>query len=641
MIMKGHITRLLTVIASALLLTACWNGPEDKSPVSILVGPGLNPEYLQMLADGVKKEHGIDVKYVYITTSMDGSNRLLMEMMHGKMPTDMALNAMRIDTTYANHECLDLMSYSAIASYYNFNAIQRCSSPDGAVYQLPLSSRLIGITYNATLMEEKGWEVPRSRADMVALKDKCRRAGVPFAYTKMMYTGHGFNYLFHLMGAQWLTSIEGKEWLKAYLNGKATVGPFEKEAAYFDRWVKDGLFGEICDDSYERFVNDRALLHFDILSHNTGHGKDRFKTMPWPSEDGSGNSFTIYDNVWVMASKTLLEPGKEEKLKHVGTILNYLMKPDLVEKMSSQDSDVYVDVADYEPDSTKLYADYIDEIRNGFTQPWYYNDFDNDAVVGAGEKINSYMLRTTYRDPVPEKVYEKMYFPFDPQADFHAIFTAIDHGQNGAKDTLFVATEEMDYRHTALLNAISGARELQAVIDRECPGAGQVEVALMPYATTFGAMPVYQNVAVQDMAIHKGPFYKSFIHTLISATAPSLYGMRMTGAEVQKLVDDKFDPSGYFVDKKTGKSSFDSEHYGPYPYALVTKGGMRLDPKKEYIVAVAPWALPPGRYEELDKAGRVLRSSDAEHHVLVAEIVTALEKFFEGNRALNPKSLVW
>lgn len=632
MTMKRLFTRLLCAALTAVLLTACSHVRQDRSPVTILLGGGMDQEYLKMLADGVREEYGIEVKYVNIITSVDGSNRLLLEMMHGKMPTDMVLYTMRVDTTYANHQCLDLMSYSSIVSSFNFNTIQRCSSPDGAVYQLPLSSRLIGIAYNATLMEEMGWEVPRNYADMLALKEKCRRAGITFATTNLHYTGHGFNYFFHLMGAQWLTTLEGSEWYSDYQNGQATIDRLEEESAYFDRWLKDGFFGEIGGSG-------RPLFHFD-LSNWGGNNTDQYKIMPWLSEDGSANGFTLYDNIWVMVSNSLLEPGKEEKLKQVGTILNYLVRPELVDHLCSKGNDVYVDVAHYVPDSTKLYYDYVDEIRNGFTQPWYYDDFTNNVIVSTGEKINSYMLRTTYHDPVPPRVYQSMYFTFDPTADFHSIFTTMDRAHRGVRDTLFVATEEMDCRCTALINAIAGAQELQRELTRECPDAPEVEVAMMPYATTFGGTQPFHKVAIQDMALHEGPFYATYINTLIPAMATSMYGFLMTGAEIQSLADRQFDPSSYFMNRDTGTSTYDLAHYGPYPYALVTKHGQALDPQKQYVVAIPPRALTREEIDRLVQDNKVLRSP-TDDHVITAQQLPALTTYFQSHHTLNPTTLVW
>ena len=55
-------------------------------------------------------------------------------------------------------------------------------SDDGAIYMLPSVYSCIGITYNKTLLEVHGWELPKFFADLETWQRKQRRRGYSCAW---------------------------------------------------------------------------------------------------------------------------------------------------------------------------------------------------------------------------------------------------------------------------------------------------------------------------------------------------------------------------------------------------------------------------------------------------------------------------
>ena len=54
---------------------------------------------------------------------------------------------------------------------------QQDVSDDGAIYMFPSVYSCIGITYNKTLLEAHGWELPKFFADLETWQRKQRRRG--------------------------------------------------------------------------------------------------------------------------------------------------------------------------------------------------------------------------------------------------------------------------------------------------------------------------------------------------------------------------------------------------------------------------------------------------------------------------------
>ena len=578
---------------------------QDKSPVTMFIPMGNGENYYTELAGMIKEDLGIETEFVYQICG-DTSNMINMFFENKDLPADIIFTSAKTDNGLLEDCCVDLLSNSSITALFSSSAIQNAMTEDGKVYQLPISSKLIGITYNETLLEELGAQVPQNYEDMLSLKKLCDEKGVKFAVSDGAASGHGFNYLFHLMGAQWLSTPEGTDWFEGYQKGERTADEFKEKCEYFKKWTEEGLWGSFHTEDWkgsEEFSKTRALFWFSILNSSAGYegpefdengnetGKmlnDTYKTIPWISEDGSNNCFTFYDNCWVTVNNALLSENKSEKLEKVFRILEYMTSDKATALVSGIGKDTYVSVNNYDMGDDRLYSNYDTSITNGFTQPWYYNSFDTDSIVFTGEKLNAYIAGT---------------------GTFDEIFDTLDtyNQKNLGKETEILASfpEGLDYENTAKLLAVSQALSLNKTLE-ENGIDGEATVTLAPYTPAANLLPPWRGASVSNFFVHKGDYDAGKIMAFMPNSVSSAIGIYMTGSEIKELVENKFDPSDRFIDEETGEKKFDSENYGPYPYVCLVKGEKELVDDEEYLVALNEKYLTKAQYDAFYENGKVL-----------------------------------
>ena len=597
---------LLIVMLMVFSLPACSKKVvQDESPVTMLITLGNGEVYYTELAELIEEKLGIDVEFVY-HNSYDSSDMTKLYFANQDLPADIIFTSSKTDNALLKDSCVDLLSGSSVTAAYTQATLTNCTTEDGTVYQLPVSSKLIGITYNETLLEEMGWELPETFEDMVELKAKCDEAGIKFAVTDGAATGHGFNLLFHLMGAQWLSMSEGTGWFEEFQAGNKSADEFMEASEYFKRWTEAGLWGVFHTQDWQgskEFMETRALFWFSILNsvdHYDGPeyddegnetGKelhDTYKTMPWISEDGSNNCYTYYDNCWVYVNKELEAPEKSEKLEKVFDILEFMTTDEATALVSGISKDSYVSVNKYTMGEDRLYAAYNETIKTGFVQPWYYNSFDTNSIVITGEVINNYIAGT---------------------GSFEEIFSTLEECNekylSAETEILAEFPEKLDYENTAKLVALSAAEAIDKTLE-ENGIEERVDVTIAPYASEENPIPAWKGVSVCNSVIYAGSLEVGMANTIFPASAMNPCAIYMTGAEIKAITEAGFDPSDRFIDAETGESTFDSENYGPYPYVCLTKDGAELEDDTEYLVALCDRYLTNADYNAFNEAGKVL-----------------------------------
>ena len=639
---------VLSLILAALTLCSC-GGREDGQTVSMLVTQGFSEKFYRTLADDVKKDLGIDIEFVY-ENCVNQSSMILQDFVQNDLKADIVFTYTKVPNRYLEDCCLDFMSRSDLMSHYSYSKVREFMSEDGCAYQLPLSSRLVGITYNATLMEEKGWKLPSTYQDMLDLKRKCDAEGIPFAVTDIKYTGHGFNFLFNVMGPQWLFTVKGESWLNGFLNGNKSAQVFKEAADYFRRWVEDGLFGDLADIKSAariQFGQRRALFCFTNRNNFTGYSgpmcdregnptgvmlNDRFKTMPWISEDGSNNCFTMYDNCWVMVDRTV--EHNKAKLDAVLSVLEYMMCDKYVSLAMDEAADVYCAFNDIDIREDRLFYDYADHIRRGFLQPWYYYDFEETTIIETGTEIVSYIYNVYRKNGWPVDQTRHINYVFNLNATFDSAMGMLRNSLHAQQeDFLGWAEEFVDYPGVARMTAIAGAMTLQEQLLGE-----EVTAALMPYVRDIKDLQPWKAVSVQNTRVYPGVLKKGYSFIFEPPGCPEIVGVRMSGARLREIVSAGYDPSDYFIDPVTGQSTFDIENYGPYPYALEIKGGASLEDDREYLVALSPATLEKKLYDAFLEQGSVLKKGG---HIVSGNLANGITLYFLEHPTISNSNISW
>ena len=645
---KHNIASLIAAAAAAVLVCSCARNKEveqDETPLTFLTAYGFGQEYTLRLAQKVKELYGIELEFI-TERSSDSASMMRLDFANDNMQADIVLTAQSAPDSLLKGSCINLQARSNLTDLFPYLKIRECTADDGGVYQLPFCSKLIGLTYNATLLKEMGWEEPRSYADMLSLKKKCEAAGILFAATDANLTGCGFNYLFHSMGSQWLSTLEGSEWFSAYLKGEASIAPFKEQCSFFRKWAENGLFGQPFAETGKaalEFKKQRALFFYGITNFMTSYqgpqfdasGKetgrmlnDEYKTMPWISEDGTNNCFTNYDAVWVMLNHKLLAPDKKDKLAKAIKVLEFIAKDDVQGILANRSNDVYLYLDGFKAGEDRLYSNYLSQIKNGYLQPWYYNYFDAASIVNTGAEINSYLFRTFYGDDDAAEKAEPSNMVYNPSATFDSIFEVLDYNNNnnnnnntrGSKHFIGSLKQRLEYPETAKVCAVCYALSAQEILDKEFgDDAPTVQVGIIPYTKDLRDLDPWKPAAVVCSHMYPGPFELAHTNVIIPINTWRVNCFRMTGKEISYLL-------------KKG--------YKGYPYAIVTKGGMKISDDAEYVVASSRNLLDDALVEEFEKNGRIIQNP-RENRALMANAPHGLELFFELHPEVGPEDINW
>ena len=633
--MKKAIVILLT-LTMLFTVTACSKAVvQDDSPVTMLITLGNGEAYYTQLAQLINEKLGIEVEFVY-HNSCDSSSMTKLYFANQDLPADIVFTSSKTDDALLKDSCVDLLSKSSVTSAYTQTTLSNCLTEDGTIYQLPISSKLIGITYNETLLQEMGWELPETFEDMKELKKKCDEAGIKFAVTDGAATGHGFNLLFHLMGAQWLSTSGGTTWFEEFQAGNVSEEEFMEKSDYFRRWTEAGLWGVFHTQDWQgskEFMETRALFWFNILNsvdhydgpeyddegNETGRElHDTYKTMPWISEDGSNNCYTYYDNCWVYVSKELEAADKSEKLEKVLKIIEFMTTDEATALVSGISKDSYVSVNNYEMDDARLYAGYSDSIKTGFIQPWYYNSFDTNSIVITGGVINAYIAG---------------------EGSFEDIFTTLSECNqkylNSETEILAEFPDGLDLENTAKLVAISAAEAINKTLEENGKDE-RVDVAIAPYTPEGSSLPAFKGASVCNSIVYEGTLEVGMSTTIFPNSAINPCAIYMSGAEIKAITEAGFDPSDRFVDAETGESTFDSENYGPYPYVCLVKDGKELSDDTMYLVALNDKFLTNADYTAFSEAGMVVTDLTGTY-----TMNQGLQLFADKHPVITAEDLVW
>jgi len=277
---KISVVVLIVLVILACIFIACKskNKSIDSESLTMYIGLGnTNSEYYSKLHDLIEEDLGIDIQYVYNNT-MNTTGLIDNMVSNYDVPADIMVTSKSLSKESQAANFLDLSSYTNLPDYFTISKLQNAAI-DGAVYQMPFTTRLIGIEYNKTLFDEMGWEVPHTYKEMLDLKKKADKEGYNFAIACTAATGHGFNYLFHVMGTQYLSTPDGAEWFDEFLNGDATIDDFASQGTYFAKYVEAGLFGTAYDVDWNgdtKFAKTRSLFYYSILNDINSYDGPRY-----------------------------------------------------------------------------------------------------------------------------------------------------------------------------------------------------------------------------------------------------------------------------------------------------------------------------------------------------------------------------
>ena len=444
---------------------------------------------------------------------------------------------------------LDLSGYAFTDNYVESRLKE--VSDDGAIYMLPSAYNCFGITYNKTLLKKHGWTLPQSFAELEQLAKEAEEAGVQLCLPQIQYPGYGFQYLCNIADTGFLSSLDGRQWQKDYLSGKANVSDTKAmmdSIEYIRKWKElgmlDGSKSDPIDDAITRedFIKGNTLFMLGSQNGITDSDAttDEFGLMPYLSEDGSKNVYILSVGRYYGLNKRLEDdPEKLEDALKVMEVLSTVEGTSSLYPETSLKASL-LPFKDAKADDT-YYGDIAAAINAGNTAPLIYTGWEN-TLVTTGTKMLEYM---------------------QGKAALEEVVKQLDDDQesvvNNKPEVITTVTKEISQENCAKLIGRCFA---------EATGSDLALVSLGKWISGNGLNQ--NNDGVSGKLYEKDITVDDLSAILPTGWSRTIQTVSLTGKQIQDLYKEGYDAAG------TGNN---------YSYVLVSPAGLEDD--KTYQVAIS------------------------------------------------------
>ena len=486
---------------------------------------------------------------------------------------------------------LDISSYDFMGNFVQSRLREVTSN--GAIYMLPLYYSCHGITYNKTLLEKNGWDLPTSLKEMEELAPKVEEAGYNLCLDMYQYPGYGFQYLCNILDTGYLSTIEGLQWQADFRAGNANIEDTPEmleNMNILERWRNLGLLNAQGDPQSDAATKQKMLegntlflvgSANDLYTDDQEH--DEFKLMPYLSEDGKQNVFILNVNRYVGLNKDLEEEGNEQKLEDALHIMEVLSTEDGMWALNINQKDTsLLPLKDAEVGENSYYADVLDDLNEGHTAPFIYAGWEN-IVVPLGEKMIAYCRGDSTLEDVIECMDENQSLITDNAA---VAFTKV--------------TETLDTDDCAKLIGICFAQNANA------------DAALISKNVYYSEAKDMNPDGVSGFLFALPVTEQEIVSILPTGWNENIQTVTLTGARIKELAEQGYDREGDGL---------------IYPYTLVTKDGTELKDDTIYTVAIC------GATEEVQREGKIQDSG-----ILGLD---AAKDYFSQFESLSKKDIIW
>lgn len=453
---------------------------------------------------------------------------------------DIFITSQILDKELAVERLADLSAYGFVSDFST--AILDQVAIDGGVYLLPVNNAMFGIFYNRSLMEEKGWEIPRDFAELEALCAEIQAEGLIPGVVGTQLTGGPFSTVFNLAKTDWLTTPEGIRWQRDFLAGKASAaGMWEDTMNYVQRYIDIGMFHADPEDRsnpeliLDYLGNRRAVFCAAVQTVNitalpdTG---DKLGLMPFISEDGGKNIYMYSPSCYFGISRRLTEPGNERKLENAVKVLSLLFSPEGQAAFITEETPCVMSVLDNSavPADALIY-DAQRALREGRAFPMTYVGWDG-VLADMGQAYKEWFRGENDMDG----------------AQCIARMDALQQSFLSRSEELYFCESTADFT----------LEETARLVGSALGAAAGTDAAMVPLGGFHGGTELPAGIS--------GRLYAGKISSDIASSITPAYDgeyavLTMTGAEAMAMAQAGFDLEG---------------DGNPFPYVLVTRDGVEL-----------------------------------------------------------------
>ncbi len=403
--MKKFISFLLAA-AIVFSLAACGSvkepdsAPSDKKKVSLSV-LCVNTDYSRNFVRTIQKHFpDVDLQVEYHGASNNPSGYIDRMVESGNAPDIVYSGAILREDLQKNY-LLDLSAYD-FAGRYSVSIINQ-RDVDGALYMLPGTYSVFSMLYNKSLFEEKGWTVPTTNDEFVAL---CRQIREESDIIPVAHTGFTVGTYWRMLGALaqsgFLGTSEGAEWTKEFVKGEASFEEgFGEAIRMMKGWKEAGVLDSsditsVNSDVYAKLTNREAAMAYPVgglasLSKAIADGEDEIGAFPFLGKDAESGLLTTSINFNFGLSKSLGDKGNEKKLAKALDIMAFLSSEEGQKELAVLDTDVSPLGKKTPPAENTPYADVWELVESGDCLPYLLTDY-YDVWVQCGSELKEAMM---------------------------------------------------------------------------------------------------------------------------------------------------------------------------------------------------------------------------------------------------------
>ncbi len=395
--MKKIISLLLTVIL-ALPLTGC-SPKNEKVSFSVLC---VNTDYSRNFIRTIQARFPeVDLQIEYFAAA-NNTTEYIVRLLENENEPDIVYVGAVFEEELQKEHLLDLSVYDFAARYSVSIMNQR--DVDGAVYMLPGTYSVFSMLYNKSLFEEKGWTVPTTNDELVALAKRIREEEpgmIPVSHCGFA-VGTYWRMLGSLAQSGYLGTAEGAEWTKAFVKGEASFETgFGDALEMLQQWKEVGMLDASDADAgnnevFTQLMSRKAAMAYPVaglaaLNKIIAEGDDEIGAFPFLGKDKDDTLLTISTNFNFGLSKALGEKGNEKRLEKALEIMDYLSSEEGQKELVVQDTDVSPLGKKTPPAEGSLYSDVWEHIEGGDTLPFLLTDY-YDIWGECGSALKEVML---------------------------------------------------------------------------------------------------------------------------------------------------------------------------------------------------------------------------------------------------------
>ncbi len=403
--MKKLISLCLTVLL-VLSLAACSSAPQpERAPadagkvrLSVLC---INTDYSRNFVRTIQTRFPdvqLQIEYYAAPNNASGYVERLVE--SGNAP-DIVYSGALLQEELQKKYLLDL-STCDFAGLYSVSIMNQ-RDVDGALYMLPGTYSVFSMLYNKSLFEEKGWTVPTTHDELIAL---CRQIREETDIIPVTHCGFAVGTYWRMLSAMaqsgFLYTPEGADWTKAFLKGDASFETGFGDALRMMRDWKDAGVLDASDaqssisDMYAKLVNREAAMAYTVgglatLSKAAAGGEDRIGAFPFLGRERDSGLLTMSMNFNFGLSKALADSGNEQRLAKALEIMAYLSSEEGQAELAVLDTDVSPLGKKTPPAKNTPYADVWELVEGGDLLPYLMSDY-YDIWVQCGSELKEALL---------------------------------------------------------------------------------------------------------------------------------------------------------------------------------------------------------------------------------------------------------